>query len=84
MTRGYKHLIGKHVYRPFPKEEIPIVGDEAVEMGFGTGVLKVTPAHDPADFEIGERHKLPILDVMTDDGKLNDSAGEGICRYGSL
>jgi valyl-tRNA synthetase len=80
----YAHLIGKHVIRPLPvqipREEklIPIVGDESIEIGFGTGVLKVTPAHDKVDFEIGQRHKLPIVDVMNADGTMNASAGESL------
>ncbi|NJK92507.1 MAG: class I tRNA ligase family protein, partial [Blastochloris sp.] len=67
----YKHLIGKHVWRPFPKASIPIVADEHVDFAFGTGVLKVTPAHDKADFEIGQRHQLPVIDVLHPDGKIN-------------
>lgn len=72
----YQHLIGKTVWRPFPRAAIPIVADNAVDLEFGTGVLKVTPAHDKADFEIGTRHKLPILDVFNADGTLNALAGE--------
>jgi len=71
----YKHLIGGHVWRPFPKARIPIVGDEHIDPKFGTGVLKVTPAHDKADFEIGQRHNLEILDVLKPDGTLNELAG---------
>jgi valyl-tRNA synthetase len=77
----YTHLIGKHVYRALPldvpKEQriIPIIADEHVTFDFGTGVLKVTPAHDKADFEIGLRHKLPVIDVLTPDGKLTAEAG---------
>ena len=71
----YKHLIGKHVWRPFPRARIPIVGDAAVEKEFGTGVLKVTPAHDRTDFDIGKRHQLPVLDVMNPDGTMNADAG---------
>ncbi len=77
----YTHLIGKHVYRALPldvpKEQriIPIIADEHVAFDFGTGVLKVTPAHDKADFEIGLRHKLPVIDVLTPDGKLTAEAG---------
>jgi valyl-tRNA synthetase len=67
----YKHLHGKHVWRPFPKAQIPIVADEHVDFEFGTGVLKVTPAHDKADFEIGKRHNLPVIDVLTPDAKIN-------------
>ena len=71
----YKHLIGKHVWRPFPRAQIPIVGDAAVEKEFGTGVLKVTPAHDRTDFDIGKRHQLPVIDVMNPDGTMNADAG---------
>jgi valyl-tRNA synthetase len=71
----YQHLIGNHVWRPFPRAQIPIVGDAAVEKDFGTGVLKVTPAHDRTDFEIGKRHNLAVLDVMNPDGTMNADAG---------
>ena len=71
----YKHLIGLHVWRPFPRAQIRIVGDSAVEREFGTGVLKVTPAHDRTDFDIGKRHGLPVLDVMNPDGTMNADAG---------
>jgi len=67
----YSALVGKHVWRPFPRTKIPIVADDHVDFEFGTGVLKVTPAHDKADFEIGLRHHLPIIDVLTPDGKIN-------------
>ncbi len=72
----YRHLIGKHCWRPFPRAAIPIIGDEAVERDFGTGVLKVTPAHDVNDFEIGKRHGLQIIEVLNSDGTLNALAGE--------
>ena len=77
----YQHLIGKHVYRALPldlpKEQrrIPIIADEHVDFEFGTGVLKVTPAHDKADYEIGLRHKLPVIDILTPDGKMTAEAG---------
>src|SRR5208337_2073688 len=86
----YAHLIGKHVVRPlpaeFPREQklIPIIGDEHVDFEFGTGVLKVTPAHDKADFDIGQRHKLPIVDIMNPDGTMNELAGvdlKGLDRF---
>ncbi len=80
----YKHLIGKKCIRPFATAQIPIIGDEYVDMEFGTGVLKVTPAHDLADFEIGQRHNLPIVDVMNPDGTMNALAGaefEGLDRF---
>lgn len=72
----YKELIGMHVWRPFPRKEIPIIADTVVDREFGTGALKVTPAHDPVDFEIGQRHQLPIVDVFNPDGTLNEHAGE--------
>ncbi|MBC9866767.1 MAG: valine--tRNA ligase [Opitutae bacterium] len=80
----YKHLIGKGIFRPFPRAEIPIIGDRAVDREFGTGCLKVTPAHDPLDFEIGQRHGLPNLDILNPDATLNALAGEpflGLDRY---
>ncbi len=76
----YARLIGKTVRRPLPFENravLPIVGDEAVDFEFGTGVLKVTPAHDKADYEIGLRHQLPVIDIMNPDGTMNGLAGEG-------
>ncbi|MEX2381753.1 MAG: valine--tRNA ligase [Opitutales bacterium] len=72
----YAHLVGKSVWRPFPKKAIPIVADAHIDPEFGTGVLKVTPAHDKADFEIGQRHGLEIIDVFNPDGTLNENAGE--------
>lgn len=72
----YKHLIGKTVWRPFPKAEIPIIGDEYVDREFGTGCLKVTPAHDKNDFEIGQRHGLEVIEVIDAEGRLNALAGE--------
>ncbi|MDO5448439.1 MAG: valine--tRNA ligase, partial [Clostridia bacterium] len=80
----YKHLVGKNVILPIMNKEIPIVADEYVEMDFGTGVVKITPAHDPNDFEVGLRHDLPIINVMTDDGYMNDVPPEqyrGMDRY---
>ena len=77
----YQHLVGNHVYRALPldvpKEQriIPIIADEHVTFDFGTGVLKVTPAHDKADYEIGLRHKLPVIDILTPDGKMTAEAG---------
>ena len=60
----YADLVGKHCWRPFPRAEIPVVADRSVEKEFGTGVLKVTPAHDFNDFEIGKRHKLEFLNIL--------------------
>src|SRR5712671_1457226 len=61
----YVDLFGKHAWRPLAREKLPIIADEAIDPEFGTGVLKVTPAHDTIDFEIGQRHSLPALDVLT-------------------
>jgi len=72
----YKHLIGKNVILPLVDKEIPIVADEYVEMDFGTGVVKITPAHDPNDFEVGKRHDLPIINVMNEDGSINENGGK--------
>ncbi|WP_291724728.1 valine--tRNA ligase [Bernardetia sp.] len=68
----FKDLIGKNAIVPFIGRKIPIIGDEYVEKDFGTGMLKVTPAHDPNDYEIGQRHNLPIIDTINDDGTLNE------------
>ena len=82
----HKHLIGKHIVLPLTRKEIPIIADEAVELGFGTGALKVTPAHDPNDYEIGKRHGLEPVWIMDQDGKMvNDdrvhSDVKGMDRY---
>jgi valyl-tRNA synthetase len=83
----YSALIGKHVIRPLPAEYpteknlIPIVADDHVDFEFGTGVLKVTPAHDKADFEIGQRHKLPIIEVINADGTMNELAGADLSGH---
>ena len=72
----YKHLIGKMVLLPIVNKQIPILADEYVEMDFGTGVVKITPAHDPNDFEVGLRHGLPIVNVMNDDATINENGGK--------
>src|SRR5437588_1170086 len=72
--KRYVDLVGKEVWRPIPREKIPVVADDAIDPEFGTGVLKVTPAHDKVDFEVGQRHKLPVIDVLTPDGKINGPA----------
>lgn len=79
----YKHLVGKMLILPIVHREIPIVADEYVEMDFGTGVVKITPAHDPNDFEVGLRHNLPVINVMTDDAKITEDypAYAGMDRY---
>ena len=71
----YQHLVGKTVVLPFIHREIPIIADTYVEREFGTGVVKITPAHDPNDYEVGMRHHLPMINVMDKEGKLNDLAG---------
>ncbi len=79
----YKHLIGKTLNLPLVHREIPIVADEYVEMDFGTGVVKITPAHDPNDFEVGLRHNLPVINVMTEDAKIIEDYPKyaGMDRY---
>ncbi|MGG3888691.1 valine--tRNA ligase [Metabacillus fastidiosus] len=79
----YKHLIGKTVILPIVGREIPIVGDDYVDMEFGSGAVKITPAHDPNDFELGNRHNLERILVMNEDGTMNDNAGEykGLDRF---
>ena len=79
----YKDMIGKNVVLPIVHREIPVVADDYVEMDFGTGVVKITPAHDPNDFEVGLRHNLPVINVMTDDAKITDDypAYAGMDRY---
>ena len=79
----YKHLVGKTVILPIVHREIPVVADDYVEMDFGTGVVKITPAHDPNDFEVGLRHKLPVINVMNDDATIVDDypAYAGMDRY---
>ncbi len=71
----YKGLVGKHVLLPFVDREIPIVADDTVDKGFGTGAVKLTPGHDPADYERGQRAGLPVINILEKDGKLNENAG---------
>ncbi|MCI6604547.1 MAG: valine--tRNA ligase [Clostridiales bacterium] len=79
----FKHLIGKTCILPIMNREIPIIGDEYCEIGFGTGAVKMTPAHDPNDFEVGLRHNLEIIRVIADDGRINENGGKynGMDRY---
>ena len=80
----WKDLKGKHVLRPINPKALPIVADEAVQRDFGTGVLKITPAHDKLDFEIAQRHDLPMIEILNPDGTLNEHAGanyEGMERF---
>ena len=72
----YKALVGKNVILPLVNKAIPVVADTYVEMDFGTGVVKITPAHDPNDFEVGLRHGLPVITVTTEDGHMNELAGK--------
>ncbi|MDO4199940.1 MAG: valine--tRNA ligase [Clostridia bacterium] len=79
----YQKYVGKNVIIPVVGRVIPVIADEYVDIEVGTGVLKITPAHDPNDFEVGARHNLPILNVMNDDATMNENAGEyeGLDRY---
>ena len=79
----YRALIGRKVLLPIVNREIPIVADSYVDMEFGTGVVKITPAHDPNDFEVGKRHNLPVINIMNDDATINKNGGkyEGMDRY---
>lgn len=79
----YKDIVGKTLTLPLVGREIPVVADEYVEVDFGTGVVKITPAHDPNDFEVGKRHDLPVINVMTDDAKIVDDYPDyaGLDRY---
>jgi valyl-tRNA synthetase len=79
----YKSLIGKTVLLPLVKREIPIIADESVDASFGTGCVKVTPAHDANDFEMGKRHNLPFINILNKDGTLNENADlfEGLDRF---
>ena len=80
----YKNVVGKNVILPIVNRRIPVVADEYVELDFGTGVVKMTPAHDPNDFEVAKRHNLPVIRVMNDDGTMNEQAGpefEGMDRF---
>ena len=71
----YQDYIGKTILLPLMNREIPIIADSYVDREFGTGVVKITPAHDPNDFEVGLRHKLPQINILNDDGSLNEEAG---------
>jgi len=79
----YKHLIGKNVILPIVNKLIPIIGDEHADMEFGTGIVKITPAHDPNDFEVGNRHNLERIKVINPNGTMNENAGEfnGMDRF---
>jgi valyl-tRNA synthetase len=79
----YKHLIGRSVLLPFVDRMIPIIGDTYVDRTFGTGVVKITPAHDPNDFEVGKRHDLPVINILEDNATINKNGGkfQGMDRY---
>jgi valyl-tRNA synthetase len=79
----YRHLVGRKAMLPLMNREIPIIADTYVQREFGTGVVKITPAHDPNDFEVGKRHGLPEIDVMTDDAHMSEAAGKyaGLERF---
>lgn len=79
----YKNIVGKMLILPIVGREIPVVADDYVEMDFGTGCVKITPAHDPNDFEVGLRHNLPVINVMDDTAHMNENAGkyQGMDRY---
>ena len=72
----YKSVVGKTMYLPLTDRTIPVIADEYVEMGFGTGAVKITPAHDPNDFEVGKRHNLDLITVIDDKGLMNENAGK--------
>ena len=75
MMRGIVITLGKTVTLPLVGREIPVIADTYVEQDFGTGVVKITPAHDPNDFEVGLRHNLPVINVMNEDGSINENGG---------
>ncbi len=81
--KRYKDIIGKRLMLPIVNREIPVVADAYVDMEFGTGVVKITPAHDPNDFEVGKRHNLPEIDILNDDATINENGGKycGMDRY---
>ncbi|XP_050350770.1 valine--tRNA ligase [Nymphalis io] len=71
----YKHLIGRNLLHPIIKRKLPVIADEYVDMNFGTGAVKITPAHDPNDYEIGKRHNLPFITIFDDEGRMLDNCG---------
>ena len=79
----YQDLIGKTLLLPIVNREIPVIADPYVDKEFGTGCVKITPAHDPNDFEVGKRHNLPEINVLNDDATINANGGiyEGMDRY---
>ncbi|RVE45565.1 hypothetical protein evm_009762 [Chilo suppressalis] len=86
VVRGYyryKHLIGKTLVHPIVKRKLPVIADEYVDINLGTGAVKITPAHDPNDYEIGKRHNLPFINILDDEGKMLDNCGQfsGMKRF---
>ncbi len=81
--KRYQHLIGKTCLVPILDRQIPVIADDYVDLEFGTGALKITPGHDPADYEIGQRHKLPVINILNADATMNDAAGPyaGLDRF---
>jgi valyl-tRNA synthetase len=80
----YKHLIGKLVNLPLTERQIPVIADDYVDMEFGTGCVKITPAHDFNDYEIGQRHNLEVINILTDEAKINNDAPaayQGLDRF---
>ncbi|RVE54378.1 hypothetical protein evm_000863 [Chilo suppressalis] len=79
----YKHLIGKTLVHPIVKRKLPVIADEYVDINLGTGAVKITPAHDPNDYEIGKRHNLPFINILDDEGKMLDNCGQfsGMKRF---
>ena len=75
----YAHLVGKTVILPLTGREIPVISDDYVDREFGTGIVKITPAHDPNDFLVGKRHGLEEINIMTDDAHMNELAGAKYC-----
>ncbi len=80
--KRYAHLVGKNVILPLLNKSIPVIADDYVEMDFGTGVVKITPGHDPNDFKVGLRHNLPVINLLNEDGTLNNNCGkyQGLTR----
>ena len=72
----YKDIVGKTVILPLVGREIPVIADAYVDKEFGTGVVKITPAHDPNDFEVGKRHNLPEINILNDDATINENGGK--------
>ena len=83
MMKDTQTLVGKEVELPLTDRTIPIIADPYVDKEFGTGVVKITPAHDPNDFEVGKRHNLPEINILNDDATINESWRQ-VCRHGQI